>query len=110
MDKEEGHIERNQRKPDGQNCRTKRFIAKPLPDDWMSDQETVNKPLQIVHNIKVAGDTQIEIDNMYKEFTILLMDQMEDNLHEIPYNNKSTGFRKRKPLWSAELAELWKRV
>ena len=76
----------------------------------MSDQETVNKLLQIVHNLEVVGDTQIEVDNMYKEFSVLLMDQMEDNLREIPYNNQSTGFRKRKPWWSAELAELWRSV
>ena len=88
----------------------RRFKCNELPDSFLHDDDTIVKINETLQWIQDSIDRRDTADTAYRQFTQLIVSEMECKLKQRVTNN-STKMHKTsaKPYWNDHLAELWKK-
>ena len=91
-------------------CKFKKYKVDNLPDGFMKSDEVSNKVTQFISNSQQVNhdpSLQSSVDKLYKEFQLVLKNEMADQLSVIEH--KSAGFKgPNKPYWNENLKKLFK--
>ncbi|CAC5371621.1 unnamed protein product [Mytilus coruscus] len=89
------------------------YDEKNIPNDWMTNNDILNKINMCINNIQCSKGRQFEVDKLYDNFVEILHSEMNDKLESKFKVLNSTNNRKRrikKPWWNDELTNKWNNV
>ncbi|CAC5400853.1 unnamed protein product [Mytilus coruscus] len=89
------------------------YDVKNIPNDWMTNNNILNKINMCINNIQCSKGRQFEVDKLYDNFVEILHSEMNDKLESKVKVLNSTNNRKRrikKPWWNDELTNKWNNV
>ncbi|CAG2184688.1 unnamed protein product [Mytilus edulis] len=86
------------------------YDVKNIPNDWMTNNDILDKINMCIDNIQCSKGRQFEVDKLYNNFVEILHSEMNDKLETKVKVLNSTNNRKRrikKPWWNDKLTNKW---
>ncbi|CAG2253195.1 unnamed protein product [Mytilus edulis] len=99
---------------DNGNVRSVKYDTRSIPNDWMSDSETISKLNTFITELEESVINQLNLDNKYEDFVKIVHTEMDLKLVKRKtniYDGKSNKRRRmKKSWWNDNLTLLWNDV
>ncbi|VDI50288.1 Hypothetical predicted protein [Mytilus galloprovincialis] len=104
----------SQQLTDNGNVRSVKYDTRSIPNDWMSDSETISKLNTFITELEESEINQLNLDNKYEDFVKIVQTEMDLKLNKRKtniYDGKSNKRRRmKKSWWNENLTLLWNDV
>ena len=92
----------------------KKYDVNNIPENFMTSPNTLQAINDAIDMLKSSCDTQVELDNLYTNFTLILKSEMDEKLPSRTVNIMPSDYNSKhrkmcKPWWSDNLTILWNR-
>ncbi|VDI61349.1 Hypothetical predicted protein [Mytilus galloprovincialis] len=99
---------------DNGNVKSVKYDTRSIPNDWMSDSETISKLNKFITELEESELNQLNLDNKYEVFVKIVQTEMDLKLNKRKtniYDGKSNKRRRmKKSWWNENLTLLWNDV
>ncbi|CAG2201678.1 unnamed protein product [Mytilus edulis] len=99
---------------DNGNVKSVKYDTRSIPNDWMSDSETISKLNKFITELEESELNQLNLDNKYEVFVKIVQTEMDLKLNKRKtniYDGKSNKRRRmKKSWWNENLTLLWNEV